>query len=110
MIEHYFVVHMEEMLKSAEEKPKKVPSVPRVIGEGLLGLGTGMLAGYGAGRVLQKKLPQHVPYMLPKITGTAGALMGVTYPMWKAEERAAIQRALEARRQRLEEKRRRSAG
>jgi hypothetical protein len=107
MIEHYFVLHAAEMLKEAEEK--RIPSAQKVVAQGLLGLGGGMLAGYGIGRGIQHFTPGSTAVNLaPRIAGTAGAIMGVTYPWWKTEEREAIKRALEARRARLDRERNKS--
>jgi hypothetical protein len=104
MIEHYFVLHAAEMLKEAEER--KIPSAQKVVAQGLLGLGSGMLAGYGIGRGIQHFAPGGTAVNIaPQIAGTAGAIMGVTYPWWKTEEREAIKRALEARRERLNRER-----
>lgn len=106
--QHYCLLHLAELIKEAsirEDKgistKKKRKHPVRIIGEGALGLGTGMLAGYGAGRLLEvitKKLGIPKGQLLPPIISAAGTGIGVGYPLWKAYEQEELRRAVESKR------------
>jgi hypothetical protein len=97
-----------DRLRRLKEKTGEEKTVPRIMGEGLLGFGAGALTGYGAGRLLEKGIrgvgKSPLP-ILPRVLGTAGAVGGMSYPLWKAYEQDAIRRALEERRKKLEKER-----
>jgi hypothetical protein len=89
---------IDELLAKRKKAEAKEPSIPRVVAEGLLGLGLGTAAGYGAGRGFKYLAGKAgVPYvtpLLPKIMGATGAVAGVSYPLWRAYEKEALRRAM----------------
>jgi hypothetical protein len=89
----------------AEEKP---PTITGVLGQSLLGLGTGIAAGYGLGRALEaigRRTGIPIPVIASRVGSVAGATVGAGYPLLKAYEQQELQRALAARRQRLDAQR-----
>jgi hypothetical protein len=89
-----------DKIQKAKEKTseKKEPSIPSIIGQGLAGLGLGTVAGYGMGRGVEALARRHgVPMraVVPRVATAAGGGLGITYPLWKAYEQLALQRAFE---------------
>lgn len=89
-----------EMAKIAEDE-KKSPSMSlaKIVGSGALGFGAGtaagLLAGYGADKLVQKTTGRKIP---PSLLYGAGPLLGmasgIAYSVHKAKEQEAIRRAL----------------
>lgn len=83
----------------ARSSGQKARSVAKTVGAGLLGFGTGSLAGAGAGMLLDKAhqavTGQQVPLgMLAKAAPLVGGAMGLAYNVYKAQELEEMRRAL----------------
>jgi hypothetical protein len=93
-----------DKLRKAKEKKaaaKKEPTPGALVGAGLAGLGLGTAGGYGAGKLLERAARKsNVPMarLIPAVVSTAGGVLGVSYPLWKAYEQAAMQRSIASRR------------
>lgn len=103
----YFFIHMEEILKEAEEKKSKPPTTAGIIGRGIAGLTLGTIGGYGLGKAVEaiaRRQGVSLHRAIPPIVGTAGAGLGITYPLWKMYENEGIRQAREAKHRALLEK------
>lgn len=81
---------------SAVSRKRKEPTVLGTMGQGLAGLGTGIVAGYGLGKALEViARKQRIPLtkLIPTIVSTAGGAVGIAYPLWKTYELDALRRA-----------------
>lgn len=56
----------------------------KVIGTGMLGMGTGFLAGAGMGKLLELASGQHAGEVARRVGPIAGTAAGLIYPMWQA--------------------------
>lgn len=86
--------------QAPEKKKSQAWELSKVVGAGALGIGAGtaggLLAGYGADKLLKattgRRIPPSVAYGVIPAVGAAG---GIAYAIHKAKEQEAIRRALQ---------------
>lgn len=108
MTDLVYAAFFDEMSKLADgasgkddlERKSRAWGLAKTVGAGALGIGAGtgggLLAGYGADKLLKattgRRIPPSVAYGVIPLLGAAG---GITYAIHKAKEQEAIRRALQ---------------
>jgi len=82
-----------------EKKKNRHIEAIKVIGSGVAGLGAGQLAGYGAGKLLERvtgKKGGDAANMARKIAPIVGGAAGIIYPIWQGQQQKAVRDAVES--------------
>ena len=93
--------HLKVAAENPDQKKGTFPykQVGKIVGSGLLGLGTGYAAGHLTGRALGKITGKaNSGAVARKIAPVAGTILGVAYPMWKSHEQEELRNAVESAR------------